>query len=293
MNKRLTTEEFIAKAKKTHTNNYDYSLVDYVNRVTKVKIISENGFIHEIIPSTFLNGIKLSLRNVINKDMYLIHKFKEIHDDKFDYSKFTYTKPREKCVIICSKHGEFNQTICNHLKGKGCPRCNGKNRTTNDIIVDFKRVHGDTYDYSKVVYKLIKNKVTIICSKHGDFKQSPEEHINGCGCPICKESRGEREVRQYLEKNNIKYIPQHKFSGCRHKLELPFDFYLPDLNVTIEYQGEQHFKPVKIFGGDSMFKIRKIRDKIKSDYCLNNQIKLISIPYTENVSIMLTELKNS
>ena len=99
-----------------------------------------------------------------------------------------------------------------------------------------------------------------------------------CGCS--KISHGEYYIMSILKENNITFIQQYKFNDCKNKLPLPFDFYLPDYNICIEYDGEQHFKPVDYFGGEDDFVKRKINDKIKTQYCFKNNIYLIRIPYT-------------
>lgn len=283
MCKRLTTEEFIEKAKLVHSNKYDFSKMIYKSLSTPIIVIDENGFEHMIRPDSLLVGNKLNLKSVVNKTDFIINKFTIKHGDKYDYNKTLYIDSKNKVKIYCSMHGEFEQTIDNHLKGKGCPKCNGKNKTTEDIINEFSNIHGNQYDYSNVIYVKIKEKVNIICPIHGEFKQIVEEHLKGCGCPICKESSGEREIRLYLDFKNIKYIRQNRFTFCKNILPLPFDFYLSELNVCIEYNGEQHYKPFKYFGGEEKLKKTKKNDKIKIEYCKNNKIPLIIIKYDENV----------
>ena len=114
------------------------------------------------------------------------------------------------------------------------------------------------------------------------------------GCPGCCESHSENFVRNFLEKNNIKFNPQHKFENCIDKRALPFDFYLIDYNVACECQGIQHFEPITFFGGLEIFKTQKIRDQIKKNYCIENAIKLIEIPYWDfkNIEIILTKELN-
>lgn len=112
-----------------------------------------------------------------------------------------------------------------------------------------------------------------------------------CGCK--KLSHGEIYIKQYLEDNNICYIPQKKFDDCRDKMPLPFDFYLPDYNTCIEYQGEQHYRAVEYFGGEDEFIIRKKHDKIKSEYCQQYKINLIIIPYNKNIENELDNFFNN
>src|SRR5574343_427611 len=114
-----------------------------------------------------------------------IEKAIKVHGDKYDYSKAEYINNYTKVVIICQDHGEFSQTPKNHLKGQGCKKCVSKNKTTQDIIAEFTEIHGDKYNYSSVKYKKTNIPVKIICSKHGEFKQIPNNHLKGQGCYDC------------------------------------------------------------------------------------------------------------
>ena len=139
--------------------------------------------------------------------------------------------------------------------------------------------HGNKYDYSLVEYRNNSEKIDIICPIHNRFKQIPNNHLNGNGCPLCKESKGERKIRLFLKENNINFIPQYKFNDCKNILSLPFDFYLPEHNICVEYNGRQHYEPIKLWGGiNNLIEIKK-RDKIKMEYCKNNNIPLIIIKY--------------
>ncbi|HFD2033423.1 TPA: hypothetical protein ACF2DD_002000 [Clostridium perfringens] len=107
----------------------------------------------------------------------------------------------------------------------------------------------------------------------------PSNLKSGVGCPICDESKGEKAIRLYLEKNKIGFIQEYRFEDCRCKKELPFDFYIPEYNLCIEFDGEQHHKAFKYFGGEEKLKLTQTRDKIKDDYCKDNGINLLRIPY--------------
>lgn len=213
----------------------------------------------------------------------------EIHEGIYNYSKVKYLNSRTKVCIICPKHGEFWQAPSNHLQNKGCIHCgivkSRKNRTSNTkkFIQKAESVHGDKYDYSKVEYKNARTKVKILCKKHGYFHQSPDNHVSKkSGCPICRSSKGEIKIRKILTDRNISFIEQYRFSDCRNKLPLPFDFYLPNFNTCIEYDGEQHFKNKKCFGGIKEFNNRIQNDKIKTEYCKENNIRLIRIKYDDD-----------
>ena len=154
--------------------------------------------------------------------------------------------------------------ISNH---SGCSFCFGtKKSTTEEFIEKAKKVHYDKYDYSLVNYIKNNKKVKIICKKHGVFAQSPINHMNG-GCPICRASKCELKIFKYLKNKEIYFENQYYFKTCRNALPLPFDFYLPDHNCCIEYDGIQHFKSIDFFGGEEEFKIRRNNDNIKNNFC--------------------------
>jgi very-short-patch-repair endonuclease len=204
------------------------------------------------------------------------------HGNTYDYSQTQYITQQDKIKIICPIHGVFEQHPHNHLKGHGCAMCSGNfKKTTKMYIEDVKKVHGDIYDYSKLDYVNIDADVLIICKKHGEFAQRALHHLHGSGCPVCCNSKGENIIRNWLKIHNIQYISEHRFKLCKDKTPLPFDFYLPQYNMCIEYDGEQHFKPTQFRGSNVNLKECQRRDNIKTDYCEVNGIKLLRIPYTE------------
>lgn len=160
----------------------------------------------------------------------------------------------------------------------------GKNYNTflsnEEFIERAIKKHGNKYDYSITNYTGINNNVDILCKIHGKFTQIALTHTSsGCGCPKCNKSKGEIKISNYLDSFDIEYIEQYKFDNCKNKNSLPFDFYLKDLNICIEYDGEQHFKIHELFGGEEGFTTRIENDKIKTNFCKENNIKLIRIPY--------------
>ena len=161
----------------------------------------------------------------------------------------------------------------------GCKDCN--KGQFEDFLAHSKKIHGDKYDYLQVKYiGNHRNKIKILCKVHGLFKQTPANHIKGNGCPICKLSKGELEIKHFLERNQIKYVREKKFKNCKDKRLLPFDFYLPKENLCIEFDGEQHFKPINYFGGITNYEEIKKRDLIKNEFCEKNNIKLIRLDKT-------------
>lgn len=292
---KLTTKEFIERAKLKHGNKYNYSLVKYDGAKIKVKIIcSIHGEFNQIATNHLSgSGCPKCCGNIKLTKKQFIEKAKSIHFNKYDYSLIDYINTNKKIKIICPIHEEFEQKAANHLRGDNCPSCTKNKRLIKEeFIKRAKLKHGDKYDYSLVNYFNNSKKVKIICPKHDIFNQNPNNHINGNGCPRCKESKGEIEIRDYLIKNKIEYISQHRFKDCKDILPLPFDFYLPELNICIEFNGRQHYTPINIWGGIDELKKIQYRDKIKKEYCNKNKIILLIIRYNENVIIKLNKLIN-
>ena len=229
-----------------------------------------------------------------------VKRARDIHGNKYDYSKVEYINSKTKVCIICPEHGEFWQAPYSHLNGQGCPKCAGNIKlNTNEFINKAREVHGDKYDYSKVNYVDTHTKICIICPEHGEFWQTPADHLRGIGCPNCNSSKLESEIRLMLNEQGIKYKCRERKIPWLKGLEL--DFYIPDKNIAIECQGRQHFKPVEIFGGEEAFKYTIENDSTKRKLCEKNGIKLlyysnlgIEYPYKvfENKEELLKEILN-
>ena len=192
---------------------------------------------------------------------------------------------------------EFDVKPIHHWNGSGCPECcDNKKLTQEEIINRIINIHGDKFNLSKVLYESYKKDIIVICNDCG-FENNVKPHnliFSESGCPFCKnkESKSETKITKYLKDNNINFKKQHKFDDCIYKRKLKFDFYLPDLNMCVEYDGRQHYEPVEKFGGDDGFKSVQIRDKIKTDYCKINNIKLLRIKYNEKILEVLDNYLN-
>ena len=282
----LNTEQFIERAKKVHGDKYDYSKTEYINSSTKVCIICPIHGEFWQRPTEHLRGrgckkcgdLSVGIKNSKITTDEFIERAKKVHGDKYDYSKTEYISPRKKICIIDKEFGEFWMMPYAHLNGQGCPSRRGEkiskanSKSKEKFIEDAIQIHGDKYDYSKVEYKGAFEKVCIICPKHGEFWQRPKDHTQGIGCPICKSSHLEMEIKNWLDNNNVEYVYQYrnKIFGLQS-----LDFYLPKYNIAIECQGEQHFRPVKYFGGIKEYNKVKNLDKIKKEICDKNGIRLI------------------
>lgn len=226
-----------------------------------------------------------------------IIKSKVLHNNYYSYEKTIYIKSSKKCIVTCPKHGDFNITPNSHLIGTGCRKCAYLNRrhhkkiTQDEFILKSIIKHNNLYDYSKVIYKNTRSFVDIVCKKHGIFKQRGGSHLSGNGCPNCVESRGSIIIKSILNRYNISFISEYKFDDCRNKLPLPFDFYLYNMNICIEFDGIQHYYQNDFFNKKTSFDYRIKNDNIKNTYCLDKNIKLIRIPYweIENIENILKE----
>jgi hypothetical protein len=300
MSVKLSTEEFIERAKKVHGEKYSYEKIKYKNARTKVTITCrEHGdFLQN--PNHHLNGhncYKCKGDVIIDQNQF-IEKAKEIHGNKYDYSKACYINKNTKVTIICPEHGEFRQTSRYHLKGKRCQKCgiikehNKTKLTIEQFITKAILIHGDKYNYDKTKYYGGKNKIIIVCKKHGEFRQIPESHLQNKGCPNCNISYGEKSIRKYLEQNNINFIQEKTFPDLRGVGGglLRFDFFLPEYNTCVEFDGRQHFDKrycEEYFGN---YKDIKLHDYKKSKYCRKQGIKLIRIPYHQNYKNKILEI---
>lgn len=291
--KSLTQEEFIKRSLSLYCNNeFDHSFVKYIKYDTNIilKCNTCNKFF-ERTPNTHL--LKCNCPFCSNKKSdreQFINKAIKIHGDTYGYSQVKYKGHNKKIIIICKIHGPFEQTPSVHLSGCGCQKCGDKLITTKnthnneDFLIKALKVHKDTYDYSQVEYKGFNKKIIIICKIHGPFEQTPAYHLKGRHCPMCNISKGEYAVSIFLKKYNICFKTQKTFENCKnpktnHKLR--FDFYLQDLNICIEFDGAHHHKDVYYNNHKSDLKDTQYRDSLKNQYCKDNNIKLIRIPYWE------------
>jgi len=140
-----------------------------------------------------------------------IEQAKQIHEDRYDYSKVEYKKGKENIIIVCKEHGDFLQTPQNHLKKQNCPKCAGVyKRTQNDFINEASIIHNKKYDYSLVNYTRVHVKVTIICKEHGEFLQTPTDHLRGAGCKKCATEIEHNKQRSNTEEFIVKAKIIHK-----------------------------------------------------------------------------------
>ena len=297
-----TTKEFITKAKEKHGDKYDYSKVEYVNNKSKVCIIchtideytgEEHGEFWQS-PSHHLQGKGCPICNGgVKYNSTIIKKYAEkIHGEKnYNFDKIEYINRNTPVTVVCPIHGEFSIRPDTLLNGSGCKKC-GKvyHPSQEEILKRFHEIHGDTYIYDKFIYKKMIEPSYIICRKHGPFKQAPIKHLYGQGCPTCALGRNVKETNLYdLIKNTYNDIEIiHSYHNKEILGKQSIDIYIPKYKIGIEYQGEQHFKPVDFLGkgktyAEKQFEYSQIRDKRKKDLCLKNGIALLYYHETEKL----------
>lgn len=289
---KVTLLDFVDKARNIHGDTYDYSHAEYQDAHTKTEIVCKKHGSFYQTPNDHLSGYGcpscgyeiVSEKRTLSQEEF-IKRVKEIYkDEDYNYEKTTYVNALTDVIVTCPKHGDFNQNAHSFLQGHGCQRCGYNTYTLSECIERFKEIHGNTYDYSKMIYYNVRTKVCIICPEHGEFWKRPREHFEGGGCPNCNISYGELKIRDWLLNNHIHFLQQHKFEKLKINKSLKFDFYLPDKKVAIEYDGEQHFRPVR-FNGVSLdraikiYEYNKVRDNVKNKFCKDNHILLLRIRY--------------
>ncbi|VVY07496.1 DUF723 domain-containing protein [Escherichia coli] len=217
----------------------------------------------------------------------------KVHGIRYDYSMVKYHNAKTKVWIGCEKHGFFLQTPNDHTCGKGCMKCsieyNTNRQKSPQNFLNFKKKANfkfkSKFDYSMANYVNNKTHISIICPIHGIFYQRPDNHLNSrYGCEKCMRDNTQSKAVSDIETilSSFKYVREKRFDNCKNILTLPFDFYIEDLNLCIEYDGEQHFQCSEHWGGIKSLKQTQHNDKIKNTYCTENGINLLRLKYNED-----------
>ena len=189
-----------------------------------------------------------------------------------------------KCKCKADNHIWY-ATPTNLLQKSGCPKCGGQIKKTHEEFEnELRQINNNIILLSE--YKGVHEHIKCKCKICGhEWVTRPHELLDEYGCPMCNISRGELKIKLLLEEYSIIYNYQYKFEDCKFYNKLPFDFYLPQYNILIEFDGEQHFKVIDKFGGLDRFIDTKIRDTVKTIYAKDNNIQLIRIPYWDYKNI--------
>ena len=303
--KKKTTEEFIEESRKIHGDKYDYSKVEYNNNTTKICIICPIHGEFWQTPKQHLRGQgcpkcglfknKRNNKNIVKPrgkrytEEEFISILKKIYGDAYDYSKVQYKNRCSKITLICKRHGEFTKSATDLMNKKtGCPLCNRERNTEKNklgkekFIEKANNVFHGLYDYSKVEYINNSTKVEIQCKKHGSFLCTPQNHLHGRGCPICKsesyvyEDRLYNFLKTFIDENEI--VRQYRTEWLSNNKSI--DFFIPKYNLCIEHQGSQHYYLTR-YKEDNEEKLNKrIQNDIeKHNECISNGVKILYFTY--------------
>lgn len=187
-----------------------------------------------------------------------------------------YKNSKTSDEVLCPNGHIYKTTITHFKEGNGCPFCSHRAKLTYEYVKEYIKSYG--YILLSKEYINANEKLIIQCPKEHIFEMTYAKFYTGQRCPYCNMSSGEQEIARILDKYNIEYKIQYRFEDCRNILPLPFDFYLSQYNVCIEFDGKQHYEGRRDDTEEDI-ENRKERDKIKTQYCQNNNIKLIRIPY--------------
>lgn len=307
----VSREEFIKRVKANiekygiPTEWYDWEALQYTNTSSKAVLRCKK---HDMVVPNESKSKRLYLNNPLCPECQRVailekefkDKLKKHYSDRFVLLS-QYVNRDAPIILGCTLHGkkpfpiklENSRNIFHQEKNLGqlvrCPECE-RTQSLRNYKVEFKEKHGDKYSYPDIDKEFVnsKTKIPIEChvkdingNEHGIFWQSPAQHAKPRGCPVCQESRNEIHIKNILQQAGIKFITQKTFPELKGK---PFDFYLPDYNVLIEYDGEQHFRPV--FGKSEYTRQITYNNTYESDsqkntFATTNKygIGLIRIPY--------------
>jgi len=302
--------------KKVHGDRYDYSESIYHGFNKKIPIRCKVHGVFEMTPASNLHqesnckkciGDDLKKHGAHNRtdtNTFIKRAIKK-HGDAYDYSKTVFTGMHKPIIVICNKHNEeFIQSKAqNHLENEfNCPTClqnrYNEHQKSRRVSIDeanerIKEIHGDfieVIDFKN--YVNVESKILFRCNRfdwHNDFYSSFHS-VTGrdrTGCPICKMSKGQREIILILNRKGISHDTEKYFNQLGKKR---FDIFINDLNLVIEYNGRQHYIPVEPFGGEKALERTQKSDKLKKQYCMDNHINYEVIRYDEDIDTRMFEI---
>lgn len=256
MSNKKTLDDFITEANVIHNNKYIYTKSVYNGSNVKLKITCPIHGEFWQTPSKHLRGqgcpecakITRAKSNSSSTDGF-IEKSKKVHNNKYIYDKTEYIKNSIPVTITCPIHGDFKQRPDKHLIGHGCPKCAGNEEITTEQFIERSiKIHNGKYDYSKSKCNGTHNKTIITCPIHGDFEQTPKEHMKGKGCPICANISKNKKLK--LED---KLVIERTKSICNGKYIIPNDFKYVNLKTKIRLicpkHGEWEILPKNLWNG--------------------------------------------
>lgn len=297
-NKRLSNKEWVRKVESMVGDEYIF-LEDYKGSSKKISVLhQECGSKYFIAPQYFTRGSrcpKCSHKNGTTKHRKTQEEFDlEIYDmcgEEYTFIE-AYVNTYTPILVRHNNCGnEYRTAPRDFIKGRRCRKC-----FFESTLKTQSQWESEVYDLVKDEYTFTEyyindsTKITVrhnVCGK--TYQVKPNNFLNGTRCIYCPSSRGERLVAEYLDYLDVPYIPQWEFDDLRYINRLSFDFYLPDHNTLIEYQGAQHYTPIDFFGGVDALQEQKVRDNLKMEYASAHGYHLIEVPYTEDTGDKVKE----
>ena len=289
----LTLETFKRRMHELYGDKYTFVWSDFKNKQSLIRFTCKEHGEQRRSVTGLLDGKGCAYCNGKFYPPDWIKNARAVHGEKYEYDE---SRPPQRVADIirykCPVHGwQETRYDCHVLQGCGCALCAGvQNKLPTEDrkqrwIERCRKKFNDRFDYSLFEYVDNDTKGTIICREHHcSFITDPWTHLRGSGaCPLCSSSKGEALIRTWLENNKVKFDTQYKLPNenmfCKRQYLLA-DFYLPDLNLIIEMNGEQHYQPVEHFNTkDWTFEDQQIRDDTLRAYCKTHKISLLEIKY--------------
>ena len=253
-------------------------------------VMCPEGHIYETTFSNFQGGFrckecaglkKLSfneVEDIIREKGYELVSLKE-----------EYKNVHSVIKLKCDKGHVYSTKFYSFKQGHKCPYCTQRKVSFETVK---QNIENEGYKLLSDTYSRNNENLDMECPKGHIFKLSYNRFQCGSRCTVCNSSNGEKVIAQTLDSMNIKYKAQYRFKDCKgDNKTLPFDFYIEEERIALEFDGIQHFEPVDFFGGQEEFYKQQRYDAIKNQYCKDNNIKLIRIPYYEfnNIENLLKE----
>lgn len=308
MARKMTYEEWLDKYKDKIDDSLEL-LSEYDGIRNKIKVRCKIcGRIYYTLPSVLISGCKCKHCSLTKTNEQFLKELQSVNDKIIPLEK--YHSDNTSILVKCLKCGHMWKTIPTHLlQGHGCPKCGRKitgikkRKNIEEFLLDLKNKNPDVYYIDG--FKSMHSKAKFSSKICGHiWEATPTNVIYGkSGCPICYMSHGERIIHTFLINHGIKFESQKIFDellGVNYG-NLSYDFYLKEYNLLIEYQGQQHEKPVTLpfanhnkITSKEQFKIQQEHDKRKRDYAKTHNIELLEIWYwdKDNIEEILSQKLN-
>lgn len=297
MPKRKTHEKFIEEIKEKFNDEYTV-LNKYTTASAKVEVkhkVCEKEY--SVRASALLSGARCS--HCFKQEKKTTDQFKQeiksLTGNEYSLiGEYNGNKNKVKLIHNVCK-GEYEVTPGHFLStGRRCPYCNGGSpQARNTFVKKFNNISNGEYELLTDYIGSKKHISVRHIRCNTTYKVRADNFLSGKGCPNCNQSRGEKKISIILESENIDFIPQKRFNDCRNNKTLPFDFAIirdGKILCLIEYNGLQHYKPVDFFNGEEGFKRQVKNDKIKHEYCVNNNIDIFYITYKDKIEDKMNEI---